>query len=258
MLKYDVYTLDNREQIDGYAKIGTYPLQPQELSDYTFPTNNSNITLDVVWLGSRGEASWAKFGIALQSSDVLNIRQLSPIKKNTVIDKPIAYIRTETGFDIYVRSNLIITSLKTKVSITESQEPRFIPLNGNPFIDLSSFNAAYLDIKTINIDDNSNVVNSQISNISNGYFYFGTPQDSTAQIELPGYASNKRYIIRVRDITNTTLKGCDIGVMNGNVNVQNLYDSSINASISDSKLTLTGLEYYSFCSYEIIILQVNT
>ena len=247
MNKYDIISFDNREQINGYVKIGSFPLRPVELSNYNFPSNNNNIILDIFWNGASGQGKHAQFSIALKTSTTLNISQLSMNLKNEIPSKPLAYVRTDDSFEIYVKSFTEINPfLNVKCCILETFESRFIPETGNPFKDISSLNPTYFDEITLNVL-NSSISNCNIKNLINNSFFIG--EKSSYSFSLPDYDPNKKYIINLFNVRNGILKELSILIFNGNIHVVKKDDSNLNASFDNNQITLTGLEYYSHVYY---------
>lgn len=256
MIKYDIYSQDNRSGSNGYVKIGTYPLQPKELENYNFPLNNNNIIIDAYWFGNAGSGQHAKFGVALKNSSELNIRQIGIIKKGDVIDKPLAYVRTTNSFDIYLRANNDITNyLNVKCNIIESKENRFIPLTGNKIEDISSLSPTYLEIKTIDIDNTSKIRNCILSNKYNTYKYHGNENSDT--IEIPDFSNTGRYVVKIYNLKETEAYSCDIFIVNNTLICKNKYgDSQLTATLNNGVITISGLAWGSYLYYEIDTLKV--
>lgn len=252
MNKYDVYSQDNRAEQKYYVKIGTYPLQPNEKNNYNFPPNNNNIIIDVYWFGAYGNGQYAKFGVALKNSTSLNIGLLSINQEGKIVENPIAYVRTEDGFDIYLRANSDIYGyLNVKCNIIESKENRFIPLSGNEIIDISNLNPTYYNVTTLKIDDNTTLTNVNLTNVYNNHVY--NEGTNTISINIPNYQSNKRYLIHIYNGNTTTFSGLDVLIVSGNCLTKNLYDNTnLSATFNEGVITLTGSEYYSIIYYEII------
>lgn len=252
MRKYDIISLDNRSQQSGYVKIGTFPLDPSELSNYIFPLNSNNICLDVYWFGNLTRGNYARFGIALKNSNNLNISQLSYNINNQIIENPIAYVRTTNGFDLYVRANSSLEPfLNVKCCYTETNETRFIPLQGNPIIDISNLNPTYFNPINYNLD-----VNTNIHNITNYYKYHGT--SGTDTIQIPNYSAIGRYIVRLYISSQTEQQTAIISIINGNLIITNgtnsttSEDNNIQASLTNDTINLSKLIYAAFIYYEII------
>lgn len=249
MKVYDIISKDNRSTQNYYTKIGTFPLQPQEKNNYDFPLNNVNIILDVYWNGNSGNSQYAKFSIAMRDSNRLLISTLKTIVKGNIIDNPIAYVKTENGFDLYVRANTGVSAyLNVKCNVISSKECRFVEESGNGFIDISNLNPTYYQ------PDLLNVVNCNITNLSNANRYYGTSGDSSNVIAIPNYQSNKRYIVKIKNFNGSTLKAVDVFIYNGNMTYKFPYDdTTLVPTFSDGNITLSSVVYYSQIYYEIVM-----
>lgn len=241
MNKFDVYSLDNINQISGYAKIGSFPLQPGELNNYNFPTNNNNMELEVFWTGAGGYGKYAKFNVALRDSNRLIINLLSKHIKGDLPTNPIAYIRTQNSFDLYVKNFTDINMyLNIKCKITQTKEPRFIPESGNPIIDISELNPTYFN------PDLLEFTNSSLNNFRNNAFYQG--KSSNASIDLP---KGNGFLCKIFNVNSSTLNEIIVYISGKNIVVKKKDESNLNATLSDNKINLTGLEYYSWVYYEL-------
>lgn len=249
MIKYDIYSKDNRTNSKNYVKIGTFPLTPYEKSDYSFPLNNINIILDIYWVGNSGNSQYGKFSVAMLNSTSLHIKTLNTIIKDKIVDNPIAYVRTNDGFDLYIRANSDISPyLNVKCNVISSKDCRFIPLSGNEFKDISSLSPTYYQ------PDLLNIVNCSLSNIINSNKFYGSSSDTTNVIAIPNYQSNKRYVIKVKNFNASEIKAVDVFIYNGSMTYKFPYDdTTLIPSFSDGSITLSSVIYYSQIYYEIIM-----
>ena len=187
--------------------------------------------------------STLEVSIALYTSTQLLINTLSNTLKGDIVDNPIAYVRTEDSFDLYARANSDINPyLNVKCDIIEAKEPRFIPLNGTDFVDISSLNPVYYQPKLLYIDG-----------IYKNYQFCGTSSSSPNNvISIPNYANNKKYVIKVTNFNASEIKSLLITVYNGTMSSQHIgTDSTLTPSFNNGEITLSSFIWYSNLTYII-------
>lgn len=256
MKRYTILSDGNILQVSGgYTKVGTFPFTPEEMSNYTFPLDAENMVMDVYWVSAGGnQAQWAKFGFALYNSTTLKCYLMSATQSSRLVENPIAWKKTDSGIDLYVRVNSSIYSYQSVKCDVVSINERFIPLSGNIIEDITDLDPVYFNPtdKLLNIDG-STVELCNIHKLMNSYFYNGNT--SSATITIPSYTNPGRYLIRITNAKASTYKAIDITVYNGTMTVKYPHsdDSAITATFNDTTgvISLSGVSSYSHIYYEI-------
>lgn len=253
MRKYDYISMDNLNAIDGYAKIGTIGIRPDEKTNHDFYENDYSLILDVMWCGAYGTGKTAKFAISLRTSTTLNIAQLSP--SFDVISDVLAYKRVEDGFDIYVRADKTVNNyVNIKCQITENF-PRFILTDRTPIADITEVEATTFNtVKNIHMDSTSVVSLSTVEDSAIKFYtqsVFYNDATSSHTFNIPNYESGKFYVFNIYDLKNGSLKCANVALpANGTAIITNIGDSNLTCSHSEGVLTIGGLEHYSMVYIE--------
>lgn len=250
MNKFDVYSADNLAQITGYFKIGSLYLKPSERSNYSFPTNTDNMELEIFWTGASGNGKSAKFNIGFRNSTNLNINLLESKFDGDLPENPIAYVRTETAFEIYVKNFTDVNLyLDVKCKITQTRSGRFVPESSNFIENISSKNPTYYN-PSLPKFKNSNIEDVDIKKIKNNNFYNGTQNTNT--IQIPDYETTKRFLCRIYNLKSGLINEINCFIINGAITVKQKDETTMNATFSNGTITISGLEYYSYVYYELI------
>lgn len=246
MRKFDITTHENVENLNGYVKIGSYPLQPQEKSNYNFPANTDNMVLDIYWTSNSKNKAHAQYSVALRDSTQLNIAPLGFWVKNAYVPTyPIAYVRTDDGFDLYVDAGANIFNYgQVKCNIEgQTQETRFIPESGNYVKDITDLNPTRIAYNVIG------VVNSDIENVNLKNVYFSESwqaSSSSLTVALPNYEDGQRWTFKIMNYKGSIYKTSEGSVYGGSINVLKLGDSTVDATFNNGSLNITGLEWSSW------------
>lgn len=246
MRKFDITTNSNVETTNGYVKIGSYPLQPQEKSNYNFPANSDNMVLDIYWTSNSGSKAHAQYSVALRNSTQLNIEPLGYWVKNAYVPEyPIAYVRTDDGFDIYVDAGVNLFNYgQVKCNIEgQTQETRFIPESGNYVKDITDLNPTRIGYNVIGVV-NSDIENVNLKNVYVSDAYQGL--SSTATVALPNYSDGQRWTFKIMNYKGSMYNTSEGSIFGGSVNVLKLGSSTVDATLNNGSLNITGLEYSSW------------
>ena len=155
-----IRTADNIEQVSGYAKIAEIP----SYTNQTFATNNNIAILTINYVGAFGGfGEQFIFSLVKNSNSTLKITPLNYTTKSKEIENILAYVETETGIDLYVKSSFNSTSVATKIIINELTYPFCKWINYSKFVDISSLNPSYssnlvLNEENLNLDYGKNIL----------------------------------------------------------------------------------------------------
>ena len=163
-------TADNTNKIDGYAKILTLP-KPYQGSDisknYPVSQNNNTFILDLYWVGVHYSylSSWAKFYLTIYDNNELRLVLLSKSLNGNCPEKPLAYVVTDNGIDVYACSSIKEYNTAVHYVLTSISCPMFEILHYQPFENIDVLNPIFI-MANVDYVKNVKLVDSKCNNVN--------------------------------------------------------------------------------------------